>query len=457
MAIDTIDDLIVKAGDNHNHRQRETFNLIPSENTPSNLVLELSRLDSVGRYGEHRRNKAFGKSSKDVFFYQGTDFIAKVEEAVQDFFRKYLGCSEADVRPISGQQSNEIVFRAVMNYFNRFRKGEPQRIQSVMNHDLNYGGHLSAQQGMGSLGPFVRVDPLTGMAAAIPFPLDKNNPYQIDVSRTQELMQQYGPRLMIFGKSMVLEEEPVSELSELAKELGTIIMGDRSHVMGLSKKPADIYTCSTHKTFFGTQRGIIASNMSEGTEYSALWEKIVNATFPGSMSNHHLGTLVGLLGACFEWQEFGLDYRAQVTANAKAFAKALKEKGLKVEGDPSKGYTETHQVILNVGYAADGRLRGPEIAHILEKNNIITNAQVLPYDAATSGSRGIRMGVQEMTRFGMKEGDFGQLAEFMADIIVRGLDRSKEISEYRKQFLEMQYCFPKQKETALKERILQAA
>ena len=47
-----------------------------------------------------------------------------------------------------------------------------------------------------------------------------------------------------------------------------------------------------------------------------------------------------------------------------------------------------------------------------------------------------------MTRFGMKEPHFGKLAEYMADVILRGKDRSREIADHRAQFTTMQYCVP---------------
>jgi hypothetical protein len=50
------------------------------------------------------------------------------------------------------------------------------------------------------------------------------------------------------------------------------------------------------------------------------------------------------------------------------------------------------------------------------------------------------MGVQEMTRFGMKEKDFERLAGFIADIVIRNKDLAGEVAAYRQQFARMQYC-----------------
>ena len=66
-------------------------------------------------------------------------------------------------------------------------------------------------------------------------------------------------------------------------------------------------------------------------------------------------------------------YQKAIIDNAKYFAKALHEAGLHVLGDPAIGYTETHQVLVDVGYGT-----GPEVAERLEENNIIVNYQATP-------------------------------------------------------------------------------
>jgi aminomethyltransferase len=190
--------------------------------------------------------------------------------------------------------------------------------------------------------------------------------------------------------------------------------------------------------------------MSEGTEYEELWEAIVRRVFPGSVSNHHLGTLVGLLLAAYEMNAFKSDYQKAVISNAKAFARGLKDQGLTVEGDPGLGYTETHQVIVRVGYG-----KGPWVAERLEENNVIVNYQGAPDDEAFTTASCLRMGVQEMTRFGMKEDDFAQLAEYMGRVILKDRPVAKEISQFRKKFVEMKYCLPEAESRSLVERLLE--
>ena len=451
--------LVTRVVENTHWRRRETINLIPSETTPSLLVRLLTISDPSGRYAEHRLMKAFKET--DVFYYQGTKLIGEVEVLLADELRRFIGCSEVEPRVISGQMANTVVFSGIVDYLNRLdRRSEPRKIRKVMNHHLGRGGHLSAQP-MGALKDFVAHDPQTERPAAVPFPVLKEDPYQIDLSKTKEIIEEHRPELIVLGKSMVIYREPVREIAGMIGDMSSrpILLYDMAHVLGLIgpyfqepfKEGADLVTGSTHKTFFGTQRGVIASNMSEGTEYEELWEAIVRRVFPGSVSNHHLGTLVGLLLAAYEMNAYKSDYQKASSRMPKSFARFLKERGLMVEGNPKVGYTETHQVIVRVGYG-----KGPMMAERLEENNIIVNYQGAPDDEAFTTASCLRMGVQEMTRFGMKEDDFGQLAEYMGQVILKDRSVAKEISQFRKRFTEMRYCLPEEEAASMVERLLGA-
>ena len=250
----------------------------------------------------------------------------------------------------------------------------------------------------------------------------------------------------MLGKSMTLHKEPVAEIRAIVDDLGIpcLIMYDMAHVLGLVgpyfqepfREGADMVTGSTHKTYFGTQRGIVAANWAEQDLGFDLWEAIQRRAFPGSTSNHHLGTLLGLLMSAYEMNAFKDEYQQNVLTNAKRFARALKDCGLDVAGDPAISFTETHQVILNVGYA-----RGPAVASQLEENNIILNYQAAPEEEGFTASGSLRMGVSEMTRFGMGPADFEELAQIMADVIQKGKSAKDAVVSLRRRFLDIGYCF----------------
>jgi aminomethyltransferase len=436
--------LIEKAAANTLWRQKECVNLIPSEQSYSTMTRLLSILDPVGRYAEHKPVKAFKEA--DIFYYQGTGFISEVESLLQSELKKYLDCTEVETRVISGQMANVAVFSALVDYLNRAdRKSEQRRIRKIMNNHIIKGGHLSAQP-MGALRDFVMRDPVWEKPAAVNFPVLDENPYKIDTAACRELIDRHRPELIILGKSMIIHREPVAEIRSIIDEIGLdcILMYDMAHVLGLIgpyfqqpfKEGADIVTGSTHKTFFGTQRGIIAANYVEEDLLYDFWEAIQRRSFPGSLSNHHLGTMLGLLLATYEMNYFRDAYQKAVLNNAKAFAAALKDCGLDVAGDPAISFTETHQVIVKVGYA-----KGPEVARRLEDNNIILNYQAAPDEEGFTAAGALRTGVQEMTRFGMGKSDFSELANLMAEVILNGKTVREEVKRLRQRFLEMQYCF----------------
>jgi len=245
---------------------------------------------------------------------------------------------------------------------------------------------------------------------------------------------------------MVLHCEPVAEIRAFldAQAIDAVVMYDMAHVLGLIgphfQQPfaegADLVTGSTHKTYFGTQRGLVAGDFDEHTTRYEIWRAVGRRTFPGAVSNHHLGTLLGLLMAAYEMNHFKDAYQIAVLAGAKALAAALARAGLAVAGDAGIGYTETHQVVVHVGYG-----RGPEMARRLEENNIVCNYQAAPDEEGFSAAGALRLGVAEMVRFGMGETDFQALAGLIADVVLRGKNVKEPVTRLRRKFLDLHYCF----------------
>jgi glycine/serine hydroxymethyltransferase len=448
-----LSELAEKAAANNLWRQRKCFNLIPSENTPSLFVKLCEISDPSGRYAEHKT--ALKKETESlagsgalkgdqVYYYQGADFIYQMEQRLKSEFAAFIGGSDVETRPVSGQMANEIVFKGLVKFLASNPSGFPSlsstgRLKCVMNNNLNYGGHLSAQP-YGALFNHAEDN-------IVNFPMDEKNPYKMDSEKMISLVDKNRPVLLVFGKSLFLHPEPIRQLRAFLRtnpDYRPLVMYDAAHVLGilgpLFQDPlaegAEIVTGSTHKTFFGPQRGIIAAKLPEGAPYRKLWTEIVARTFPGSTSNHHLGTQLAMLAATVEMNAFKDSYQAQVLSNAKAFAKACAAQGIPVEGGEAEGYTRTHQVILRVKALGDAK----EIASRLEANNIITNYQALPGDETFYHPSGIRMGVQEMTRFGMKETDFDGLARFIADIVLRKNAPAKDVADFRGRFTTMEYC-----------------
>jgi len=173
------------------------------------------------------------------------------------------------------------------------------------------------------------------------------------------------------------------------------------------------------------------------------FELIKRANFPGLLSNHHLNAVAALAVALAEFLAFGREYASQIVRNARAFAEALHERGFKVPGERN-GFTKSHQVLLDVDELGGGK----KAEKLLEDANIIVNRNLLPWDPKRGRSfmdpGGIRMGVAEVTRLGMKEKDMEEIAEFMRKVLIAGEDPrevSKQVSEFRKRFRHIHYAF----------------
>ena len=464
-----LSELADKVAENNRWRQRKCFNLIPSENTPSLFVKLCEIADPSGRYAEHKTAlkkeieslAGTGALKGDqVYYYQGAEFIYHMEQLLKSEFAAFIGANLVETRPVSGQMANEIVFKGLVKFLTSKPEGFPAlgatgRLKCVVNNNLNYGGHLSAQP-YGALYNFTEGN-------IINFPIDGKNPYKIDTERMVSLIDENRPELIVFGKSMFLHPEPVAQVRtylDANSDYRPLVMYDAAHVLGvlgpLFQDPlaegAVIVTGSTHKTFFGPQRGIIAARIPEDAAYRKLWTEIVARTFPGSTSNHHLGTQLAMLAATIEMNAFKDEYQKQVLSNARAFAKACATRGIPVEGGEAEGYTHTHQVLIRVKQFGDAK----EIAMRLESNNIITNYQALPDDVTFYHPSGIRMGVQEMTRFGMKEADFDSLARLMAEVILEKKNVANEVSEFRNRFLSMRYCLNFDQMTRIAPRLFES-
>jgi glycine hydroxymethyltransferase len=395
-----------------NQWRSSTLNLIASENVLSNRARASLGSDFTHRYAEGHPGERY---------YQGTELIDEVESRLKKHMKTLFHCRQVDVRPISGTVANDAVFSRFIH---------PGDV--VMVNSTPGGGHISHHRA-GSVGKYT--------TNIVNFPLTADG-YHIDVERTIELIRAISPKVLIFGKSLFLYPEPVAELSDICRERNITVLYDGAHVLGLIaggrfqnplKEGALLITGSVHKTFFGSQRGIILSNAGENE-----WRKIDKGAFPGSSSNHHLDTLVPLAITVYEMMEFGQEYARQVVANAKHLGRKMYEAGMTVQGQEFD-FTESHQLAVDVTEFGGG----DEVARHLKDNNIILNMNLLPNEPLenVANPAGIRLGVQEMTRFGMKEKEMEIIAEMFKDCLIDGKYVGDQVKELRGQFQDVKYSF----------------
>ncbi len=388
-------------------------NLIASENVLSPLAMKSMASDFVGRYAE---------GHPGLRYYEGTRYIDEIESRLEAEVKSLFRCRRADVRPVSGTVANDAVFHTVIE------KGA-----KVLAHGVPAGGHVSHQR-FGALGK------VAGTIKRIP--LEKDG-ITVDVAKTKDLVRAEKPAVLLFGRSLFLFPEPVKDLRDVCTESGTRILFDAAHVLGLVAcgqfqdplhEGADVMMGSTHKTYFGPQRGLVVSDTADDD----LWKKVDRGVFPGATSNHHLFSMPPMLVATLEMREFGARYAADVCANAVAFAKALHRRGVPALGE-KMGFTRSHQVAVDASSFGGGR----DGTRRLCEQNIVANMNTLPGDDPKTARdpRGIRFGVQEMTRFGATPDTMDALADLVAACLKRERDVTAEVRRLREGLQTVRYTF----------------
>ncbi len=373
-------------------RENKTINLIPSENIVSPEVRAFLSSKIVGRY-----------TSRDSF-YRGTKYIDEIEQLGVEIAKRIFKAKYADLRMISGHIA-DLTF--IMAYVKR---GE-----TIMCIDPKDGGYPGISKNA--------LPKLLGIRVKY-LPFNKDN-YTIDIEKSIEYIREVKPKAIILGSSLILSHQPVREISLIANETGAVVGYDGSHVLGLIaghtfqdplREGAIALFGSTHKTFFGPQGGIMLASEPE---------PLNSIVHPSIVDNAHWNRIAALTMALLEIEKFGESYAQQVIRNAKALAKSLIERKMPIKG-PKDIYTESHQVLL----APKPYQKNKDLALKLEKVNIIVD-------------NGIRLGVNEVTRRGMKESEMDKIAEFI-ERAVKGENPEKiasEVVRLRNEFSDLEYRF----------------
>jgi len=389
-------DEIISLLKKHEHwRVQNSINLIPSENVMSLMVRSLLPSDLGQRY-----------TSRDGF-YMGTRFIDEIEQYGEKLAREVFHSETADLRPLSGHTA-DLIFLAC---FTRPK----DTLLCLASTDGGYPGIWKK-----GAPRFLKL-----RVVGFPFSKEKMN---IDANQASELILRVKPKVIVFGASLFLFPHPVRELGKVAREVGAHVGFDGSHVLGLIaggqfqdplREGASVLFGSTHKSFFGPQGGIFLADKEHG-------EVIKSQIHPAFVDNAHWNRVAALTMTLAEIKKFGKVYARQVIKNATAMAQALAEFGFPV-ACPNLGYTESHQVFLDYG----GYKQGAVVAKRLEEANIIVDC-------------GVRVGVCEATRRGMKEEEMRQIAEFMKRVVIdhKELGTVKtDVVKFMVDFQKVNYCF----------------
>ena len=372
------------------------LNMLAAESVASPVVREILGSDLSRRY-----------FSPGV--YSGDRYFRSILEIAEDLAKRLFGASFVDLRPVSGNV-------AVLSW--AFGLAQPGDV--IVTTPPEAGGY-----------PLRITERYPVRMEYYPFDLDEMS---IILEPSIELIRRTKPRIVICGASEFLFPYPAREIFSTAKEVGAVCVYDGAHVLGLIaggefQNPfsdgADIIGGSTQKTFYGPQGGI---NLVHSDE--ALYRALTNTTSapPMLLSATHLNRIAALGVALAEFLEFGKDFAAQVVRNSQALGRSLAAEGFELFCQ-KHGFTRSHQVLLkNGGFCSE---QGQSIKDRLEAANILVDSVV-------------RIGVQEVTRLGMKESEMAVIARLMRRAVFDGEPAEsvrQDVEELLAGFRRLQYTF----------------
>jgi glycine hydroxymethyltransferase len=395
---------------------RNGLGMIASENIVSPMVQKIVASDLHGRYAEGLPGRRY---------YQGCDDFDTIESLGIDLAKSVFNAPFANIQSTSGTVSNIAALKALA------KPGD--KITAVSTAD---GGHISHAR-MGAVG-------LRDLDLST-YPWDEER-MEPDVDGACALIRELEPKVSLIGQSVFLFPTPLREIADAAHEVGSTVMYDGAHVLGLIaggvfqdplREGADVMTGSSHKTFPGPQGGFLLSS----SEDEKMHKRLNNAIFPGVCSSYHLHHVAGKVVALAEFEEYGQAYAQDIVKNAQSFAQALAAEGFDVLAE-SRNYTASHQVLTRHGGTDSGA--GAKAADSLEKAGIITNMNMLPGDTKALSPSGLRLGVQELTRVGMGTNEMQEVAALYARVLLHNENPSavkKDVQTLKSDFQIIRYCF----------------
>ncbi len=395
------DELIFDLIEKEHQRQARGIELIASENSVSEQVMQAMGSCLTNKYAEGYPGKRY---------YGGCEVVDKIEQIAIDRAKMLFGAEFANVQPHSGAQANQAVFLAVMNPGDTF-----------LGMNLDHGGHLSHGSRVNTSG--ILYNP-------IGYNLNKETG-RVDYDEMERLALENKPKLIVGGGSAYSREWDYKRMREIADKVGALLMIDMAHPAGLIAaglldnpvKYAHIVTTTTHKTLRGPRGGLILM----GKDFPNPWGKktpkgeikmmsalINSAVFPGIQGGpleHVIAAKAVALGEALqpEFKEWAL----QVKKNAAVLADEMIKRGFNIVS----GGTDNHSMLVDLRSKYPD-LTGKVAERALVAADITVNKNMVPYDSRSAfQTSGIRLGSPAITSRGAKEDLMIQIAAWIERVL----------------------------------------
>jgi glycine hydroxymethyltransferase len=388
-------------------RQRETINLIASENYASRAVLQAEGSFLTNKYAEGYPGKRY---------YGGCENVDIVEDLAIQRAKELFKAEHANVQPHAGAQANMASYYALLEY------GD-----TVMGMSLAHGGHLTHGDKVSFSGKSYNF---------IHYGVNRETE-RIDYPEIERLAKKHKPRLIVAGASAYPRIIDFERFRNIADMVGAKLMVDIAHIagmvaVGLHPTPipyADVVTSTTHKTLRGPRSGFILCRKE-------LAPAIDDAVFPRMQGGPLMHVIAGK-AVCFReaMQPAFTDYQRAVLANARVLAAGLQQNGLRL----ISGGTDNHLVLVDLTSTG---ITGRQAEEALGTVGIVVNRNTIPFDKQPPRiTGGIRLGTPAVTTRGFGRAEIEQIAAMIIKILA-DIDNPKIQKEVREEVSQICSRFP---------------
>jgi glycine hydroxymethyltransferase len=406
-SLEQVDADIWKALRAETERQHRNLELIASENFVSEAVLEAMGSVLTNKYAEGYPGRRY---------YGGCEVVDIAEELAIARAKSLFGAEHVNVQPHSGAQANMAV------YFTALKPGD-----TILGPNLAHGGHLTAGSPVNFSGRLYHV---------VPYGVRRDTE-RIDLDQVRDLARQHRPKLIIAGGSAFPRAIDFVPFTEIAREVGALLMADIAHpaglvAAGLHPSPvglADFVTTTTHKTLRGPRGGLVMCRAA----HAAMLDKTV---MPGVQGGPLMHIIAAKAVAFREAQEpEWADYQRQVVKNAQALAEALQARGYRLVS----GGTDTHLLLVDL---TPKGLTGKDAQNALDRAAITVNKNTIPFETRSPMiTSGIRLGTPAVTTRGLREAEMVEIAGLI-DRVLSDLNQAAVETAVRHEVQELTARFP---------------
>jgi glycine hydroxymethyltransferase len=369
--------------DHEAQRQRDTLEMIASENYTSPAVLAAMGSILTNKYAEGYPGKRY---------YGGCEIVDEMETLAIDRAKALFGAEHVNVQPHSGAQANLAAYFAVL---------EPG--DTALGMELSHGGHLTHGLRVNFSGRWFNfvsygVDPETE---------------RIDYDGMAALAREHRPKVIVIGATAYPRQYDFARAAEIAASVDAILIADMAHVAGLVAAKlhptpvgnAAITTSTAHKTLRGPRSAFILCN-------AEMASPIDRAVFPGTSGGPHMHTIAG---KAIAFREAATDdfrrYAASVIENAQVLGEGLRAAGLRLVS----GGTDNHLLLVDVGVRGH---TGKAVEVALDAAGITVNKNTIPFDQQKPTiTSGVRIGTPALTTRGMGPGEMRVIAGLIGRVL----------------------------------------